>query len=51
MQLDYQVMSPCTPWSSTIYEPTAEIHYTEGGVAHIQDIRMVQLNITRHHHC
>ena len=51
MQLDYQVMSPCIPWASTIYEPSAEVDYTQGGVAHIQDIRMVQLNITRHHHC
>src|SRR4029077_13410823 len=38
MQLDYQVMSPCTPWSSTIYEPTAEVDYTQGGMTHIQDI-------------
>jgi hypothetical protein len=52
VQLDYQIMSPCVPWSSTIYEPTAEVTYTQPGWAgRIQDVRMIQLNITRHHHC
>jgi hypothetical protein len=51
LQLDFQIQNPCIPWSQTIYDRTVEVTYTQDGRAHIQEVPLVPLNITRAHPC
>jgi hypothetical protein len=50
MQLDFQIQNPCVHWSQTIYDRTVEVTYTQDGIAHIQEVPLVPLNITRPRH-
>jgi hypothetical protein len=51
LQLDFQIENPCTPWVQTIYDRTVEVTYTQDGRAHIREVPLVPLNITRSHPC
>jgi len=47
VQLDFQVRSPCIHWSSTTYDRTVEVTFTQSSrVVHIQEVPMVPLNIS-----